>query len=128
MQRLLRGRAIQSSMFVGKEKRLELIKELRMVETVADLDSDVNDVEKRNLEQHKVRCLARAWQPPGVVLHAPAPPLLTCPGNPLPLANVRLPLSPLRAFVLSHSRVGCNARLPRSAISSTAPLNPWRAG
>mmetsp|Transcript_28786 Transcript_28786/g.66479 ORF Transcript_28786/g.66479 Transcript_28786/m.66479 type:complete len:657 (-) Transcript_28786:93-2063(-) len=36
LQRLVRGRAMQSQMFQGKERRLELIRELRTVETLED--------------------------------------------------------------------------------------------
>jgi hypothetical protein len=57
LQRLLRGRAIQNSMFEGKEKRIELVKELRLVETVADLSTDLHQRQKKNLQLHKEKLL-----------------------------------------------------------------------
>merc|ERR1719240_1216952 len=43
LQRLLRGRAIQNMMFEGKERRLELIKELRSEETLKVQDAEEDD-------------------------------------------------------------------------------------
>eukprot|EP00802_Teleaulax_amphioxeia_P010321 Tamp_10347.p1 GENE.Tamp_10347~~Tamp_10347.p1 ORF type:complete len:648 (+),score=223.68 Tamp_10347:95-2038(+) len=40
MERLLRGRAVQSDMMAAKEKRLQLIEELRTVETMEDLSEE----------------------------------------------------------------------------------------
>ena len=40
LQRLMRGRAIQNAMFEGKERRLELIKELRTEETLGSDEGD----------------------------------------------------------------------------------------
>jgi len=47
LQRLLRGRAIQNLMYEGKERRLELIRELRVSEAMgdADVDEDAADPE-----------------------------------------------------------------------------------
>ena len=45
LQRLVRGRAIQNMMFEGKEKRLDLIAELRITEEwkkASELDEDRN--------------------------------------------------------------------------------------
>jgi len=39
--RLLRGRAVQSDMMAAKEKRMQLIKELRTVETLEDTSEQV---------------------------------------------------------------------------------------
>eukprot|EP00285_Hemiselmis_virescens_P012418 CAMPEP_0173386712 /NCGR_PEP_ID=MMETSP1356-20130122/9298_1 /TAXON_ID=77927 ORGANISM="Hemiselmis virescens, Strain PCC157" /NCGR_SAMPLE_ID=MMETSP1356 /ASSEMBLY_ACC=CAM_ASM_000847 /LENGTH=651 /DNA_ID=CAMNT_0014343047 /DNA_START=177 /DNA_END=2129 /DNA_ORIENTATION=+ len=50
LQRLLRGRAIQNDMFQAKEKRYELIKELRTAETLVD-DTDV--VEREAIQRHQ---------------------------------------------------------------------------
>ena len=41
LQRLLRGRAQQNSMFAAKEKRAELIKELRLSEVIDDLADEI---------------------------------------------------------------------------------------
>ena len=46
LQRLLRGRAMQNQMFEGKERRLELIKELR-----TDEDLTVEDLEEESAEE-----------------------------------------------------------------------------
>jgi len=55
MQRLVRGRAIQNDMFEAKAKRLELIKELRTVETIQD-NSEVRDREA--LQRHQNELIA----------------------------------------------------------------------
>ncbi|XP_007532174.1 cilia- and flagella-associated protein 91 isoform X1 [Erinaceus europaeus] len=63
LQKLLRGRVIQNIMFEGKEKRLELIQELRTSHALQGDDRLVKKVEKqvtlalqrqRNLHEHKV--------------------------------------------------------------------------
>merc|ERR1711871_1442574 len=55
LQQLLRGRAVQNMMFAGKEKRFDLIQELRMEEQLgsmqADLDADDRaEAERTHLE------------------------------------------------------------------------------
>ena len=54
LQRLLKGRAVQNAMYEGKERRLELVKELRVPETSAasarstpEVDAKVSDVDKQ---------------------------------------------------------------------------------
>ncbi|XP_004633388.1 cilia- and flagella-associated protein 91 [Octodon degus] len=63
LQRLLRGRAVQNMMFEGKEKRLELIQELRTSNALQEDEQLVKKAEKqvtlalqrqRNLHDHKV--------------------------------------------------------------------------
>ncbi|XP_012585256.1 PREDICTED: protein MAATS1 [Condylura cristata] len=63
LQKLLRGRAVQNMMFEGKEKRLELIQELRTSHALQEDDRLVKKAEKqvtlalqrqRNLHEHKV--------------------------------------------------------------------------
>ncbi|XP_015413985.1 PREDICTED: protein MAATS1 [Myotis davidii] len=63
LQKLLRGRVVQNVMFEGKEKRLELIQELRATHVLQDDDRLVRKTEKqvtlalqrqRNLHEHKV--------------------------------------------------------------------------
>lgn len=63
LQKLLRGRVIQNMMFEGKEKRLELIQELRTSQALQEDDRLVKKAEKqvtlalqrqRNLHEHKV--------------------------------------------------------------------------
>ncbi|XP_037692116.1 cilia- and flagella-associated protein 91 isoform X2 [Choloepus didactylus] len=63
LQKLLRGRVIQNMMFEGKEKRLELIQELRTSHALQEDDRLVKKAEKqvtlalqrqRNLHEHKV--------------------------------------------------------------------------
>lgn len=63
LQKLLRGRVIQNVMFEGKEKRLELIQELRTTHALQEDDRLVRKTEKqvtlalqrqRNLHEHKV--------------------------------------------------------------------------
>ncbi|XP_053421555.1 cilia- and flagella-associated protein 91 isoform X2 [Nycticebus coucang] len=63
LQKLLRGRVVQNMMFEGKEKRLELIQELRTSHALQDDDKLVKKAEKqvtlalqrqRNLHEHKV--------------------------------------------------------------------------
>ncbi|XP_076974346.1 cilia- and flagella-associated protein 91 isoform X3 [Tamandua tetradactyla] len=63
LQKLLRGRVIQNMMFEGKEKRLELIQELRTSHALQEDDRLVRKAEKqvtlalqrqRNLHEHKV--------------------------------------------------------------------------
>nr|XP_058920719.1 cilia- and flagella-associated protein 91 isoform X2 [Kogia breviceps] len=63
LQKLLRGRVIQNMMFEGKEKRLELIQELRTSHALQEEDRLVKKAEKqvtlalqrqRNLHEHKV--------------------------------------------------------------------------
>ncbi|ELK18067.1 AMY-1-associating protein expressed in testis 1 [Pteropus alecto] len=63
LQKLLRGRAVQNMMFEGKEKRLELIQELRTTHALQEDDRLVKKAEKqvtlalqrqRNLHDHKV--------------------------------------------------------------------------
>jgi len=50
LQRLIRGRAIQNDMFQAKEKRYELIKELRTVETLVD---DTEAREREAVQRHQ---------------------------------------------------------------------------
>ncbi|XP_010628323.1 cilia- and flagella-associated protein 91 isoform X2 [Fukomys damarensis] len=66
LQRLLRGRVIQNMMFEGKEKRLELIQELRTSHALQEDEKLVKKAEKqvtlalqrqRNLHEHKVSLL-----------------------------------------------------------------------
>ncbi|XP_019585223.2 cilia- and flagella-associated protein 91 [Rhinolophus sinicus] len=63
LQKLLRGRVVQNMMFEGKEKRLELIQELRTTHALQEDDRLVKKAEKqvtlalqrqRHLYQHKV--------------------------------------------------------------------------
>ncbi|KAK2500638.1 hypothetical protein MC885_019747 [Smutsia gigantea] len=63
LQKLLRGRVVQNVMFEGKEKRLELIQELRTSHALQEDDRLVQKAEKqailalqrqRNLHEHKV--------------------------------------------------------------------------
>ncbi|XP_036074900.1 cilia- and flagella-associated protein 91 isoform X3 [Rousettus aegyptiacus] len=63
IQKLLRGRAVQNMMFEGKEKRLELIQELRTTHSLQEDDRLVKKAEKqvtlalqrqRNLHDHKM--------------------------------------------------------------------------
>ncbi|XP_023378661.1 cilia- and flagella-associated protein 91 isoform X2 [Pteropus medius] len=63
LQKLLRGRAVQNMMFEGKEKRLELIQELRTTHALQEDDRLVKKAEKqvtlalqrqRNLHDHKM--------------------------------------------------------------------------
>ncbi|KAM6162144.1 cilia- and flagella-associated protein 91 [Erethizon dorsatum] len=63
LQRLLRGRVVQNMMFEGKEKRLELIQELRTSHALQEDEKLVKKAEKqvtlalqrqRNLHEHKV--------------------------------------------------------------------------
>ena len=55
MERLLRGRAVQSDMIAAKEKRLQLIQELRTVETMEDL----SEQEKREaVKKHQHQLIA----------------------------------------------------------------------
>ncbi|XP_027385118.1 cilia- and flagella-associated protein 91 isoform X4 [Bos indicus] len=63
LQKLLRGRVVQNMMFEGKEKRLELIQELRTSHALQEDDRLVKKAEKqvtlalqrqRNLHEHKV--------------------------------------------------------------------------
>nr|XP_045004373.1 cilia- and flagella-associated protein 91 isoform X2 [Jaculus jaculus] len=63
LQKLIRGRAVQNMMFEGKEKRLELIQELRTSHALQEDDKLVKKAEKqvtlalqrqRNLHEHKV--------------------------------------------------------------------------
>ncbi|XP_047581872.1 cilia- and flagella-associated protein 91 isoform X2 [Lutra lutra] len=63
LQKLLRGRAVQNMMFEGKEKRLELIQELRTSHALQEDDRLLKKAEKqvtlalqrqRNLHEHKV--------------------------------------------------------------------------
>ncbi|XP_007942115.1 cilia- and flagella-associated protein 91 [Orycteropus afer afer] len=63
LQKLLRGRVVQNMMFEGKEKRLELIQELRTNHALQEGDRLVKRAEKqvtlalqrqRNLHEHKV--------------------------------------------------------------------------
>lgn len=56
LQRLIRGRAHQNMMFEGKEKRLELIAELRACENYART-SDATDQDKVILQNYKERLL-----------------------------------------------------------------------
>ncbi|KAM5276447.1 cilia- and flagella-associated protein 91 isoform 2-T3 [Hipposideros larvatus] len=62
LQKLLRGRVVQNMMFEGKEKRLELIQELRTTHALQEDDRLVKKAEKqltlalqrqRNLHEHK---------------------------------------------------------------------------
>nr|XP_037859300.1 cilia- and flagella-associated protein 91 isoform X1 [Chlorocebus sabaeus]XP_037859301.1 cilia- and flagella-associated protein 91 isoform X1 [Chlorocebus sabaeus]XP_037859302.1 cilia- and flagella-associated protein 91 isoform X1 [Chlorocebus sabaeus] len=63
LQKLLRGRVVQNMMFEGKEKRLELIQELRTCHALQENEKLVKKAEKqvtlalqrqRNLHEHKV--------------------------------------------------------------------------
>ncbi|XP_060006517.1 cilia- and flagella-associated protein 91 isoform X1 [Lagenorhynchus albirostris] len=63
LQKLLRGRVVQNMMFEGKERRLELIQELRTSHALQEEDRLVKKAEKqvtlalqrqRNLHEHKV--------------------------------------------------------------------------
>merc|ERR1712153_132308 len=49
LQRIIRGRAFQNQMFEGKEKRLDLINELRAAERFAETATTVE--EKRYIDQ-----------------------------------------------------------------------------
>lgn len=55
LQRLLRGRAMQNMMFEGKEKRLDLISELRATEDWKRASN--NDEEKNLIESYQERVL-----------------------------------------------------------------------
>ena len=64
LQKILRGRAIQNMMYEGKEKRLELIKELQsthalqlagQIEKRSERQSVLSDQRMRRLDTHKVR-------------------------------------------------------------------------
>ncbi|XP_021118773.1 cilia- and flagella-associated protein 91 [Heterocephalus glaber] len=66
LQKLLRGRVVQNMMFEGKEKRLELIQELRTSHALQEDEKLVKKAEKqvilalqrqRNLHEHKVSLL-----------------------------------------------------------------------
>jgi hypothetical protein len=50
VQRLLRGRAVQSNMLAAKDKRMELIKELRTVETLEDVSAEE---ERQSVKAHQ---------------------------------------------------------------------------
>lgn len=52
LQRLLRGRAVQNEMFEGKQKRLELIRELQIVQTY-NQEPLRTELEKQAFEEHK---------------------------------------------------------------------------
>merc|ERR1711939_188562 len=54
LQRLLRGRSTQNSMFSAKEKRTELIKELRLAEVIDEISDDLA-VSNAAAEQRKAR-------------------------------------------------------------------------
>ena len=54
LQKLLRGRATQNMMFSGKEKRLDLIQELRSAEQIMDSSSGQDRAEDRE-EAKKLR-------------------------------------------------------------------------
>jgi hypothetical protein len=58
VQKLLRGRAAQNAMMEGKERRLELIKELRSVESLGDVEADAAAKAAEELERHKARLVA----------------------------------------------------------------------
>merc|ERR1719473_2442236 len=49
LQRLIRGRAQQNMMFEGKEKRLDLINELRLTETATSVALPDEEVQRREL-------------------------------------------------------------------------------
>lgn len=55
LQRLIRGRAIQNMMFEGKEKRLDLISELRATEEWKNASG--TDEEKTLIETYQERVL-----------------------------------------------------------------------
>ena len=58
LQRLMRGRANQNMMFEGKEKRLDLIAELRATEEWKAASQDSNQEEERTLiENYQERVL-----------------------------------------------------------------------
>jgi hypothetical protein len=58
LQRLMRGRANQNMMFEGKEKRLDLIAELRATEEWKAASQDSNQEEERALiENYQERVL-----------------------------------------------------------------------
>ena len=58
IQRLMRGRALQNMMFEGKEKRLDLISELRATEEWKAASQDGNEDEERALiENYQERVL-----------------------------------------------------------------------
>lgn len=59
LQRLLRGRAQQNSMFSAKEKRAELIKELRLSEIIDDMADDIATADAAQ-EQRKLKSEAVA--------------------------------------------------------------------
>merc|ERR1711939_539644 len=75
LQRIIRGRAFQNQMFEGKEKRLDLINELRAAERFAETATTVE--EKRYIDQlrekaaadrqrndsgsARTRCSAKSW-------------------------------------------------------------------
>ena len=52
VQRLLRGRAVQNEMFEGKEKRLELIRELQIVETHKE-EEEAATIRANELREHQ---------------------------------------------------------------------------
>ncbi|KAG9391573.1 Solute carrier (proton/amino acid symporter), TRAMD3 or PAT1 [Carpediemonas membranifera] len=54
IQRLLRGRAAQNAMFIGKERRLALIKELRLVEVLDADDTALSMLKKHRTEKDAV--------------------------------------------------------------------------
>eukprot|EP01052_Picozoa_sp_SAG31_P029778 SAG31_NODE_2991_length_4810_cov_8.338145_2_plen_418_part_00 len=51
LQRLIRGRAAQNRMFAGKEKRAELIKELRLDEILTEMKDELATAEKATQER-----------------------------------------------------------------------------
>lgn len=58
LQRLLRGRAIQNSMFDGKEKRLALIEELLIVANIDHLEKEQEDeIIESQLQKDKMNSL-----------------------------------------------------------------------
>ncbi|XP_074652837.1 cilia- and flagella-associated protein 91-like [Tubulanus polymorphus] len=69
LQQVIRGRAIQNMMFEGKEKRMELIKELRSTHALQDAEQQVKKQEKqatlalqrqRRLHEHKENLIDEA--------------------------------------------------------------------
>eukprot|EP00736_Rhodelphis_marinus_P005056 Rmarinus@m.3830 len=58
LQRLLRGRAVQEEMWRGKERRLELIRELRTVETLEGMQDELaNDDAIHRLSLHREKLM-----------------------------------------------------------------------
>jgi hypothetical protein len=57
LQKLLRGRAIQNSMFEGKQRRMELIQELRSVHETNNMD-DVMEIEEEERKETQARVAA----------------------------------------------------------------------